>query len=270
MMGVSYRQGWEQMMTRWIRYEHEGKDAFGTLDSMEIIIYDGDMFANPIASGEKIPLVDVKILPPTKPTKMPALWNNYHTMAEKMGNAKPIHPLYFFKPPNSFLGSGETIRRPVGYKGKVVYEGEIGIVIGRTCHNADEETAANSIFGYTCINDVTAVDIISSDESFAQWTRSKGFDGFGVFGPVVSTNLNTSALYVKTFLIGDERQNYTVSDMIIKPVDIVRLLSWDMTLEQGDIICCGTNVGVGPMKEPSNKIEVTIEGIGTLSNVFEN
>ena len=228
------------------------------------------MFAGPIAGEEKIPLAEVKVLTPTIPTKMPALWNNYHTMAEKMGNAKPTHPLYFFKPPNSFLGSGETIRRPVGYKGKVVYEGEIGIVIGKICRNSDEKTAADAIFGYTCINDVTAVDIISSDGSFAQWTRSKGFDGFGVFGPVVATNLNTSMLKVKTVLNGDQRQNYPVSDMIIQPVDIVRLLSWDMTLEQGDVICCGTNVGVGPMKEPSNKIEVTIEGIGTLSNVFEN
>ena len=257
-------------MTLWIRYEHDGKQGFGTLVDDEINVHNGDMFARPIAGGEKISLAEVKVLTPTKPTKMPALWNNYHTMAEKMGNAKPTHPLYFFKPPNSFLGSGETIRRPVGYKGKVVYEGEIGIVIGKTCRNSDEKTAADAIFGYTCINDVTAVDIISSDESFAQWTRSKGFDGFGVFGPVVSTNLNTSMLKVKTVLNGDQRQNYPVSDMIIQPVDIVRLLSSDMTLEQGDVICCGTNVGVGPMKEPSNKIEVTIEGIGTLSNVFEN
>ena len=58
--------------------------------------------------------------------------------------------------------------------------------------------------------------------------------------------------------------------MIIPPVDIVRLLSWDITLEPGDVICCGTNVGVGSMKEPVNKVEVIIEGIGTLSNVFQN
>lgn len=143
-------------MTRWMRYEHNGTPGFGTLEAEEITVHNGDMFADPVASGEKIPLAEVKILPPTEPSKMPALWNNYHILADKLGNAKPTNPLYFLKPANSYIGSGATIQRPKGYDGKVVYEGELGIVIGKTCQNADAQAAAEAIFGYTCINDVTA------------------------------------------------------------------------------------------------------------------
>jgi len=257
-------------MARWLRFELEGEQGFGTLDGEEISVHRGNMFEDPEATGEKNSLADVSILTPTEPSKMPALWNNYHLLADKLGNAKPAHPLYFLKPANSYLGTGGTIVRPKSYDGKVIYEGELGIVIGKTCRNADATAAANAIFGYTCINDVTAIDLITADESFAQWTRAKSFDGFGVFGPTIATDLDLDDLNVVTMLNGDERQNYPVSDMIIPPVDIVRLLSCDMTLEPGDIICCGTNVGAGSMKLPSNTVSITIEGIGTLANVFEN
>jgi len=257
-------------MTRWMRFEYKGNEEFGSLTENMINIFEGDMFEMPQKTGKQVQLSEVKILTPTTPSKMPALWNNYHTMAEKAGNSKPTHPLYFFKPPNCFAASGETIFRPKGYAGKIVYEGEIGIVLGRKCKNANKEEATDAIFGFTCINDITASEIINSDNSFAQWTRSKGFDGFGSFGPVVATGLNSNELKVLTILNGEERQNYKVSDMIIPPIEIVRLLSWDMTLNPGDVICCGTNVGVGSMKEPSNKVEVKIDGIGTLLNTFEN
>jgi 2-keto-4-pentenoate hydratase/2-oxohepta-3-ene-1,7-dioic acid hydratase in catechol pathway len=167
------------------------------------------------------------------------------------------------------LGPGETIRRPRSYAGRIVYEGELGIVIGRRCMDASEAEAAEAIFGYTCVNDVTAADLIAQDPSFAQWTRAKSFDGFGVFGPVVATGLDPASLTVRTVLNGEERQNYPVSDMILPPVRIVSLLSRDMTLLPGDVICCGTSLGVGTMKEASNAIEVTIEGIGTLANRLE-
>ena len=257
-------------MTLWIRFEYNGEAGFGTLDGEIISIFGGNIYEGPEDLGNKVPLSEVKILTPTIPTKMPALWNNYHQMADKMGNAKPSHPLYFFKPANSFSACNDLIKRPRGYEGRIVYEGEIGIVIGRKCLQANLEEASSAIFGYTCINDITASDIISSDKSFAQWTRSKGFDGFGVFGPVIATGVDPNELNVVTILNGDERQNYPVSDMIISPSEIVKFLSWDMTLEPGDVICCGTNVGVGAMKEKTNKVEVKIDKIGRLSNIFEN
>ena len=112
--------------------------------------------------------------------------------------------------------------------------------------------------------------LLKADATFDQWTRAKSFDTFGVFGPVVATGLDPADLSIRTVLNGDERQNYPVSDMVIPPHSVVSQLSQDMTLEPGDIICCGTSVGVGSMKEPSNSIEITIEGIGTLSNTYIN
>jgi len=85
----------------------------------------------------------------------------------------------------------------------------------------------------------------------------------------VATGLDPSRLSIKTVLNGEERQNYPVSDMIFPPARLVGLISRDMTLLPGDVIACGTSLGVGSMKEPRNSVEVTIEGIGTLANVFE-
>jgi len=158
---------------------------------------------------------------------------------------------------------------PASYSGKVVYEGELGVVIGKRATNVSEADAAQYIFGYTCINDVTAAEIIQKDPSFAQWTRAKSFDTFGVFGPVIATDVDPLGLSVKTLLDGKERQNYPVSDMCFKPAQIVSLISRDMTLYPGDVICCGTSVGVGSMK-PGSKIEIVIDGIGTLSNEYKN
>lgn len=256
-------------MPRWIRFNHDGKTGFGTLNENTITVHDGDMFALPVSTAETLPLDAVRVLTPTEPSKMVALWNNFRALAEKLDMPEPAHPLYFLKASNSFLAAGETIRRPAAYSGRVLYEGELGIVIGRQCKEVAEDSAADYIFGYTCINDVTAFDLLNEDPTFAQWARAKSFDTFGVFGPVVATGLDPDGLVIRTVLNGDERQNYPVSDMIIPPPRIVSLISHDMTLEPGDVICCGTSLGAGSMKEPSNTIEITIDGIGTLSNVFE-
>lgn len=257
------------MRVRWARFLEGGQERFGILDEGgRIAVHEGDMFTQPSSTGRTVSLQDVRLLPPTAPTKMIGLWNNFHALAEKLKQARPKHPLYFLKANSSFCGPDEIVRRPKSYAGRVVYEGELGIVIGRRCHDVSEGEAAACIFGYTCINDITASDLINEDPSFAQWTRAKSFDGFGVFGPVVATGLTPGDLAVRTVLNGEERQNYPVRDMIIPPALIVSLLSQDMTLLPGDVICCGTSVGVGTMRGPRDTVEVTIEGIGTLRNVF--
>jgi len=252
----------------WIRFERAGQAGFGTLRDGMIQVHEGDMFAGPRATNASVPLADVTLLTPCMPTKMIALWNNYQALAAKLNLTAPPEPLYFLKAPNSFLAGGQTIRVPASYSGKVVYEGELGVVIGKRAANVSEADAAQYIFGYTCINDVTAAEIIQKDPSFAQWTRAKSFDSFGVFGPVIATGLDPLGLSVKTLLDGKERQNYPVSDMIFKPAQIVSLISRDMTLHPGDVICCGTSIGVGSMK-PGSRIEIVIDGIGTLSNEYK-
>jgi len=139
---------------------------------------------------------------------------------------------------NAFIASGETIRKPEFYDGRVVFEAELGIVIGKRISGAGEAEARDAIFGYTCVNDVTAFDVLNKDPSFAQWTRAKSFDTFGPFGPVVATELNPEELVVRALLDGQERQAYPVSDMTFKPSRLVSLLSRDMTLLPGDVIAC--------------------------------
>ncbi len=256
-------------MVHWLRFERSGRIGFGTLDGTTIHVHDGDMYGTSRATGETLSLDAVALLTPTQPSKMIALWNNLRALGAKLNVAPPDDPLYLLKGPNSFLAHGQPIQRPASYAGKIVYEGELGIVIGKRCSMASDAEAADAIFGYTCINDVTAADLINKNPTFAQWVRAKSFDTFGVFGPVVATGLDPMTLTIKTMLNGEERQNYPVSDMYFPPVTLVGLISRDMTLEPGDVIACGTSVGVGVMKEPKNVVEVIIDGIGTLSNRFD-
>lgn len=255
-------------MAHWVRFEHQGRTGFGVVENGNIRLHAGDMFADAQPTGAVVALAAVKVLTPTQPSKMVALWNNFHALAAKLGNPEPPEPLYFLKGNNSFLAHGETIRVPASYAGKVVYEGELGVVIGRRCKAVAQADAADCIFGYTCINDVTAAEILNKDATFAQWSRAKSFDTFGVFGPVIATGLDPSGLVVKTILNDQERQSYPVADMIFSPARLVSLISQDMTLEPGDVIACGTSVGVGSMK-PGSRVSIVIEGIGTLSNRYE-
>lgn len=254
-------------MAQWMKFFHAGKPGFGQVVGDRIMVYEGELFADPRNSGAEIALNEVSADMPIRPGKFIALWNNYHAQAARQNLAIPAEPLYFVKTPNSYCAHEHNVPQPVGYDGRVVYEGELGIVIGRRCKNADEGEAGQAIFGYTCINDITALDLIAKDASFAQWTRAKCFDGFGAIGPVIATGLDWKSLHVRTLLNGRERQNYPCSDMIFSPEKIVSALSQDMTLEPGDVIACGTSLGVLPMK-PGAVVEVHIEGIGTLRNTY--
>ncbi|WP_372841293.1 fumarylacetoacetate hydrolase family protein [Phaeovulum sp.] len=246
------------------------KTAGGTVVSGEI--HDGFLtpgawpanMASDDTAGQagRIALDAATLLPPCAPGKFIGLWNNYHAAAEKNGWAAPDHPLWFLKPASSVAGQGAKVVIPPA-AGRVIFEGELGIVIGQRCHNATEEQAQAAIFGYTCINDLTSLDVLNAEPSFPQWSRAKGFDGFGVIGPVIATGLDWRELVVKVTVNGRERQSYPASDMILPPVEIVRQLSFDMTLEPGDVIAVGTSLGARPVK-PGDNVAVSIDGIGAV------
>ena len=225
------------------------------------------MFTGAVPTDRMLPLSTIQLLTPVQPTKIIALWNNFHALGEKLKLAAPAEPLYFIKAPNSYLDPNGTIRKPAG-DGKVVFEGELGIVIGKTCKAVSETQALDHVLGYTCANDVTAADILNRDASFAQWVRTKGFDTFCPFGPAVASGLDPAKLVVRTLLNGEVRQDYPISDMRFSVQQLVSLISQDMTLYPGDIILCGTSIGVGSMK-PGSTVVVEIAGIGRLSNRFE-
>ncbi len=252
----------------WVRFNtRDGRTGFGTLQGARIAEYNGVMFDSPRPSGAHLEAADVTLIAPCMPSKMVALWNNFRALSAKLGKQAPSHPLYLMKPGTSIIGPGDPIQRPLHYAGKIAYEGELGIVIGRECKNATEPEARACIFGYTCVNDVTAADILNETPDFAQWTRSKGFDTFGAIGPAIATDIDWPNARVITKLADNERQNYLLSDMIIPPVELVSLLSRDMTLLPGDVIACGTSLGVGSIRDGA-EVEVSIRDIGSLRNIL--
>ncbi|WP_298928547.1 fumarylacetoacetate hydrolase family protein [uncultured Ramlibacter sp.] len=255
------------MTSHWVRFMDGGTPRFGTVEGDAVRVCEGDMFAGASPTDRMLALAGLQLLAPVQPSKVLALWNNFHALGEKLKLDAPAEPLYLIKSPNSYLAPGGVIRKPA-CDGKVVFEGELGIVIGRTASQVSEQRALEHVFGYTCANDVTVADILNRDASFAQWVRAKGFDTFCPFGPVVATGLDPAQLTVRTILNGDVRQDYPISDMRFSVQQLVSLISQDMTLYPGDIILCGTSVGVGSMK-PGSLVEVEIAGIGKLSNRFE-
>lgn len=258
-------------VTRWVRFRRAdtGAEGFGTLDDAEEAVQPhlGDLFADASPAGEALPLAMLTLLAPVRPARFVGLWNNFRELAAKGGHAIPEEPLWFLKSPGSVVGPNAPIRPPSGYAGRVLYEGELGLVIGHRVSNAEEAEAEAAIFGLTCVNDVTALDILNADPSFPQWARAKSCDTFGPVGPCIATGLDWRDLRVRVALNGRVRQDYPLSDMIIPPARIVALISREMTLEPGDLIACGTSVGALPMR-PGMEVAVTIEGIGTLVNPF--
>jgi 2-keto-4-pentenoate hydratase/2-oxohepta-3-ene-1,7-dioic acid hydratase in catechol pathway len=240
----------------------------GQLVGDTLHVHQGSLFENPQPTGLTLPLSDLEVLAPCQPTKVLALWNNFKAAAEKNGWSAPTEPLYFLKSPNSYSHHLQAVIRPQQDVGRVVYEAELGIVIGKRGRDISLENAKQHIFGYTCVNDVTAVELLRSDTSFEQWTRAKNFDGFTPFGPWIETELDCTNAVVTAKVNGRERQNYAVSDMFFSPQELVAKLSRGMTLEAGDIISCGTSLGAMPWQNDA-VVEVAIEGIGTLTNTMK-
>ena len=130
--------------------------GFGTISQSEISVHDGEMFGKSRANGQRLALSDVELLAPTEPSKIIALWNNFHALAAKLQVTEPDDPLYLLKAPTTTAAPNAVVKRPASYDGKVTYEGELGIVIGRRCSGVSVDQANDYIFGYTCVNDITA------------------------------------------------------------------------------------------------------------------
>jgi 2-keto-4-pentenoate hydratase/2-oxohepta-3-ene-1,7-dioic acid hydratase in catechol pathway len=196
---------------------------------------------------------------------MVALWNNSRIQIERLKRDTPREVLWFLKPPSCFITHGEPIVYPVGESERVVLEGELGIVIGRRCKALDPEEARYYIFGYTVINDVTAQDVVKRDPTFPQYDRGKGFDSFGVFGPVIECTVDPMTLTMRSYVNGELKQEFPVTDYVFNPWQTVAEVSRTVTLDPGDVICCGTSLNAAPIV-PGDTVEIRIDGIGSLTN----
>ena len=205
---------------------------------------------------------EIKFLAPCFPSKIVAVGLNYRNHAEELKKKIPDEPLLFIKPSTSIIGHEDKIIYPHHMSSRVDYEGELGVIIGKEAKWGNESDAADYIFGYTCVNDVTARDLQVKD---VQYTRAKGFDTFAPLGPVIETEIDPSDLEISTFLNGELKQHSRTSELIFNVPRLVSFISRVMTLVKGDIISTGTPAGIGPMKN-GDKVEIEIQGIGTLRN----
>ncbi len=244
-----------------IRYEAESKINWGVIEGDSVREMDGDPFSHFHLTSKMKKMGEVKLLPPCLPSKIVALGLNYRDHAEEMKLVIPKEPLLFLKPSTSVIGPGEAIIYPKMSK-RVDYEAELAVVIGKAAKNVSEERSADYILGYTCLNDVTARDLQPQN---GQWTTAKGFDTFAPIGPWIVTDIDPHHLDVSSYLNGERRQHSNTKNLIFGPRQLVSFISRVMTLLPGDVIATGTPSGIGPMAI-GDKIDVVIEGIGTLSN----
>jgi 2-keto-4-pentenoate hydratase/2-oxohepta-3-ene-1,7-dioic acid hydratase in catechol pathway len=257
---------------KYCRFECEGTPKFGLIETIagreEItrvsqFVPDKSSLDAVTKKIPNIPVQKATLLAPAAPSKIVCVGRNYREHAAELGNEVPLEPLIFFKPPSAVIGPGQTILRP-RISARVDYEGELGVIIGRRCRNLKEdEDVRPYISGYTCVNDVTARDLQKKD---GQWTRGKGFDTFCPVGPVVVSELDPWAgVDVETRLNGEVKQRGTTRDFIFALDVVIRYIAQVMTLLPGDLIATGTPSGVGPLTT-GDKVEVTVQGIGTLQN----
>ena len=248
---------------RVVKFAIKGEPRWGVLDGPEIALFKGHPeFCDYETTGERIPLKDVHVLPPTLPTtKIVCIGKNYADHAAEMGGDLPTEPLIFLKPSTSLIADKETIVLP-SISQRVDHEGELAIVIGSIAKDVKEEDVYDVIMGFTIANDVTARDLQEKDE---QWTRAKGFDTFCPVGPWIETEFRPDGQLLETRVDGEIRQHASVDLMIHKVEKIVAHVSQAMTLLPGDIILTGTPAGIGEI-EAGQTVEISIEGIGTLTN----
>jgi 2-keto-4-pentenoate hydratase/2-oxohepta-3-ene-1,7-dioic acid hydratase in catechol pathway len=207
-------------------------------------------------------VADVKLLAPVVPSKIVCVGRNYREHAAELGNKMPDEPLLFLKAPSAVIASGDAIELPAASQ-QVEHEGELGVVIGRVAHKISaSDDPLSYVFGYTCVNDVTARDLQRKD---VQFTRGKSFDTFCPVGPWIETQIDPANAGVETRLNGEVKQKGNTADMAFPVAFLISYISEIMTLYPGDLIASGTPAGVSRMKS-GDTVEVEVAGIGVLQN----
>jgi len=252
--------------SRIVRFEKEGRPAWGRVDAASLVTRLSDA---PWRGGKPVGEVDrldeLRLLAPVEPSKIVCVGRNCAEHARELGNELPEQPLLFLKPPSSVIGPGATIETPPGVE-DLQHEAELAVVIGRRCRNVSEAEVPSVVFGFTCLNDVTARDIQRREKHL---TRAKSFDTFCPVGPWIAEGWRDPAsLAIRCRVNGELRQDGNTRDMVFSVAALVSFVSRVMTLEPGDLLATGTPAGVGPLR-PGDRVEVEIEGIGTLVNAVQ-
>jgi 2-keto-4-pentenoate hydratase/2-oxohepta-3-ene-1,7-dioic acid hydratase in catechol pathway len=234
---------------------------------------DGDPWQGLLATEH--PVEPARLLAPVRPPAIFCIGLNYREHAKETGQDEPKYPIIFMKNPAALQHPGEPIRLPVGARTSMVdFEGELVVVIKRTCRNVSVENAGDVILGYTCGNDVSARDW-QKFRGGSQWVRGKSFDTFAPLGPCIATTESIGDpqnLRLKTIVGGEVLQDSTTADMIFGINELVSFISQSTTLLAGTVIMTGTPPGVGLARDPQRwllegeQVSVEIQNIGKLTN----
>jgi len=235
-----------------------------------------------LTQAPQVPIDQVRLMAPLVPKKnIMAVGRNYRDHAKEFSESGfdasekqmvPDHPVIFTKAPTSVIGPGEAIVLANDPTGTTDYEGEMAVVIGRTAKRVEPDGALQYVFGWTIVNDVTARDL---QKRHVQWFVGKSPDTFCPMGPWITTidelpDIGSS--WLRTTVNGELRQETPISALIFDVETLIATLSEVMTLEPGDVIATGTGLGVGigfdPPRylAPGDVVEVSVDGIGSLSN----
>ena len=220
---------------------------------------------------------ELRWLPPVpRPGKIVCIGLNYAEHAREGGHALPEHPSFFLRGATSLVGHEAPLVRP-RVSSHFDYEAELAVVIGRHGRHLSEDEALGVVLGYSCFNDASLRDW---QKRTSQWTLGKNFDGTGAFGPWLVTPdelpPGAAGLRIEARLNGTTVQRDTTDQMLFPVARTLSLLSQAMTLEPGDVVMMGTPAGVGQSRrpplwlQPGDRIEVEIEGIGTLANTVQD
>jgi 2-keto-4-pentenoate hydratase/2-oxohepta-3-ene-1,7-dioic acid hydratase in catechol pathway len=240
--------------------EKDGKNSWYALEGARARRFGAAPWEGGVVTGELEAWTESELRAPVKPSKIVCVGRNYAAHAKELGNEVPKEPLLFFKPPSSIIGPRDVVVLRAESE-KVEHEAELGIVIAKRASRVSRADALSYVFGYTCVNDVTARDLQKKD---GQWARAKGFDTFCPVGPWIETDLDVRDLSVRCLVDGAVRQEGRTSSMIFDVPTLIEYISRAFTLEPGDLIATGTPEGVGPMA-PDNHVTVSIEKLGDLT-----
>ncbi len=246
---------------RIVRYLRKRQECWGIIEGNRVRVLTGAPFAGIHRGRDGVALSAARLLAPVNPGKIILAGLNYKDHAREMGMPIPREPVIFLKPATAVLAPDAAIVYPSGVN-RVDYEAELAVVIGKPGRDIREKDVPRHIFGYTCLNDVTARDLQKRD---GQWTRAKSFDTFCPVGPWIETEFDPGQATIRCFLNGKQTQCSTTAQFIFSVSFLVSWISRVMTLLPGDVISTGTPPGVGRIN-PGDTVTVAIDGIGELRN----
>jgi 5-oxopent-3-ene-1,2,5-tricarboxylate decarboxylase/2-hydroxyhepta-2,4-diene-1,7-dioate isomerase len=221
---------------------------------------DGDDLVAP--DGRRVAADEAVHLPPVVPTKIIAVHLNHRSRVLEFGARLPAAPTYFHKPVSALAGHGGAVVRPPGCQ-YLNYEGEVAIVIGRTCRNVTPEQAGEFIAGYTIANDFGLHDFRDTDAG--SMLRVKGSDTMAPLGPGLVTGWDFRGKRLRTYVNGTVAQDGSTDEMQWDMHYLVADIARTITLVPGDVLLSGTPANSRPV-QPGDVVEVEVEGLGRLSN----